>query len=157
MLHRHNCCHFTFHTFIEISIFILYSSIFIMINTYYISSFEFQNPEKCVENPIKYNMCTYNVTSRLYSQKGGSYPTSTQLPLSKAIFKASISSANPDTLYMPSESIPLASISLTHFRTTNGSVLEWALSKVVRSMPNTPRSFFRSGMQWLGTRSEHFE
>lgn len=77
------------------------------------------------------------------------------LPLSNTTFRASISSENPDTRYSPSTQSPRLSISCTHLSMMNGRLVRWALTKVVKSIPNTPRICFKSGQQSLGTFSEH--
>ena len=77
------------------------------------------------------------------------------IPLSSASLRESISSAKPDTLYNPSASKPLLSISVIHLSTTNGRAVRQAFTNVVRSIPNTPLNCFRSGQQSEGTFSEH--
>ena len=49
-----------------------------------------------------------------------------------------------------------ASISLMHISTTCGMSVFCALTSVVRSTPNMRFTYFMSGMQSLGTFSEHF-
>ena len=61
-----------------------------------------------------------------------------------------ISSANPGTLYNPSNSNPRFSISWTHASTTWGRRWLCALMRVVKSTPNTRLTSFLSGRQSLG-------
>jgi len=52
--------------------------------------------------------------------------------------------------------VPRFSISLIQISTTAGISVFWALTRVVRSMPNILLMYFMSGRQSLGTFSEHF-
>ena len=52
--------------------------------------------------------------------------------------------------------LPRFSISLIHISTTAGISVFWALTRVVKSMPNILFMYFMSGRQSFGTFSEHF-
>ena len=101
------------------------------------------------------NSCLHNPVPSLSTShaRKGLYPTYLDFPVS--IEQSLIFSFTTVTLPL-SPSSPLLSISVMHFSTTAGISVFCAFTSVVRSTPNILFTYFMSGMQSLGTFSEHF-